>query len=139
MVLVLNLVSRKISLNRQFLYSITFILFYGITGCGSASLKLCFFNAASPWIQSHFPDPQCIVYCSAGSKFIPWVQVKTMSPMEQIQFHIGTNTISQWSKYLFHIETNLILHWKKPNYTLEQIQFNFEINSIALWNKSNFS
>ena len=36
-----------------------FIVFGGITSCGSASLKLCICKAASPWSQSSFPDSQC--------------------------------------------------------------------------------
>ena len=37
-------------------------LFLGmITSCGSASLKLCVFKAASSWSQSSFPDSQCTV------------------------------------------------------------------------------
>ena len=36
-----------------------FFLFCGITGCGSASLKLCVCDAASPWSQSPSPDSQC--------------------------------------------------------------------------------
>ena len=37
------------------LFNLTNILF---TGRGSVSLKLCFFNAASPWSKSSSPDPQ---------------------------------------------------------------------------------
>ena len=40
-------------------YSMIFSSFCGITGCGSASLKLCICNVASPWSQSPFPDSQC--------------------------------------------------------------------------------
>ena len=36
-------------------------LFWVITGCGSASLKLCVCNAASPWSQSPSPDSQCTI------------------------------------------------------------------------------
>ena len=39
--------------------SLFFFSFNGITGCGSASLKLCVCNAASPWSQSTSPDSQC--------------------------------------------------------------------------------
>ena len=38
-----------------------FFAFGGITGCGSASLKLCFCDAAHPWSQSPSQDSQCIV------------------------------------------------------------------------------
>ena len=34
----------------------------GITGCGSASLKLCISNAASPWSQSLSLDSQWLTY-----------------------------------------------------------------------------
>ena len=34
-----------------------------ITGCGSASLKLCVCSAASPWSQSPSLDSQCKVSC----------------------------------------------------------------------------
>ena len=37
-----------------------FFAFGGIAGCGSASLKLCAFDAAYPWSQSPFPDSQCV-------------------------------------------------------------------------------
>ena len=37
-----------------------FLCIYGITGCGSASQKLCAYNAASSWSQSPSPDSQCI-------------------------------------------------------------------------------
>ena len=40
-------------------YSIIFLIFCWITGCGSASLKLCVSNAASPWSPCPFPDSQC--------------------------------------------------------------------------------
>ena len=40
-----------------------FFVFGGITGCGSASLKLCICKAASPWSQSSFPDSQWPVRC----------------------------------------------------------------------------
>ena len=36
-----------------------FFSFSGITGCGSASLKLCTCNAASPWSQSPCSNSQC--------------------------------------------------------------------------------
>ena len=36
-----------------------FLSFCGITGCGSASLKQCVSNAASPWSQSPSLDSQC--------------------------------------------------------------------------------
>ena len=39
--------------------SMIFLSFCGITGCGSASLKLCISNAASPWSQSPSLDSQC--------------------------------------------------------------------------------
>ena len=39
-------------------YFIILFGFCGITGCGSASLKLCFCNAASPWSQSPSPNSQ---------------------------------------------------------------------------------
>ena len=39
-------------------FTIPFCLFCGITDCGSASLKLCVCNAASPWRQSSSPDSQ---------------------------------------------------------------------------------
>ena len=33
----------------------------GITGCGSASLKLCVSNASNPWSQSPSPESLCIL------------------------------------------------------------------------------
>ena len=46
-------------------YSNIFVSFCGITGCGSASLKLCVCNVASPWSQSPSPDSQCGVQPTA--------------------------------------------------------------------------
>ena len=43
-------------LGRKFMI---FLSFCGITGCGSASLKLCFSTAASPWSQRPSMDSQC--------------------------------------------------------------------------------
>ena len=37
-----------------------FFSFGEITGCGSASLKLCVCSATSPWSQGISPDSQCL-------------------------------------------------------------------------------
>ena len=44
-------------------FAMFFVAFSGITGCGSASLKLCVCFAASPWSQSPSLDSQWLVYC----------------------------------------------------------------------------
>ena len=46
-----------------------FFSFDGITGCGSASLKLCVCNAASPWSQSLSPDSQCQVQAKKEEQY----------------------------------------------------------------------
>ena len=38
-----------------------FLAFGGLTGCGSASLKLCACDAAYPWSQSSSTDSQCFL------------------------------------------------------------------------------
>ena len=42
--------------------SLLFFAFAGITGCGSASLKLCASDAVSPWSQIPSPDSQWFGY-----------------------------------------------------------------------------
>ena len=72
--------------------------------------------------------------------FIPWVQVNTLSPMEQIQFHIGIFATSQWIKSNFTLKQiqfyngkTPMTHWNKFNLTLKKIQFHFETNPISHW------
>ena len=91
-----------------------------------------------PWWPSANP---CLAFGqSLESKFIPWVQVNTMSPMEYIQFLIWKNTISQWIKYnftlkqiKFYIGKNSITHWNKSNLTLKQVQLPFGTNPTSGW------
>ena len=45
-----------------------FFAFGGITGCGSASLKLCVCDAAYPWSQSPSPNSQCLMYIFSFQK-----------------------------------------------------------------------
>ena len=41
------------------IFNVFFFAFGGITGCGSASPKLCVCDTASPWSQRPSPDSQC--------------------------------------------------------------------------------
>jgi hypothetical protein len=56
------------------------MIFCGINSCGSASLNLCVFKAASPWSYSCLPDSQ---WCSARIQvqvshlgWSPWISCK---------------------------------------------------------------
>ena len=87
------------------------------------------FLAFSQSLFSLRPKPWVYVYIMSPShyhksKSIPWWKKSSLT-MEEIQFHIGTNSSS-------------ISHWNKSNFTMEQIQFHIGTNSIYLWNKSNF-
>ena len=77
--------------------------FSRIVGCGSASLKLCVCDAASPWSQSPSPDSQC------GGEFmkiaVTWMAV-LKKKRKEIFLLIKLRIFSFFwgvSKYGFHL------------------------------------
>ena len=56
---------------------------------------------------------------------------KSNFTMEEIQFYIRKDLISNWNKSLFALEQIPV--------ALEQIQFDIGANPISHWNKSNFT
>ena len=105
-------------------YSITFVSFCGITGCGSASLKLCVCNAASHWSQNPSTDSQGWSQCDSSidlyfsSSFSKCCIHGTADIFNMFVWALITWKVSVfllcWFLFLFFFGTYEYFHWLGP-------------------------